>query len=61
MVWDNPWNMQYGCQGLSDVSSYKPVPVVLAKQREQKPICTIDLYHEDLGLHVDQVGNLMQN
>lgn len=53
--------MYYGCQGLNDVSPYKPVPIVLAKQREQKPICTADLYNEDLGLHTDQVGSRMGN
>lgn len=39
----------------------KILRVVLAKDREQKPICTVDLYHEDVGLHADQVGGLVQN
>lgn len=38
----------------------KILRVVLAKDREQKPICTVDLYHEDVGLHADQVGGHMQ-
>lgn len=29
--------------------------------RERKPICTIQLYLEDIGLHTNQMGNLVEN
>lgn len=52
--------MYCGCQGLNDVSPYKPVPIALAKSKQRKLICPVDAHHKDLGLNEDQTVNFVE-